>query len=275
MPVLPDTPTSGVPDGWVPNIQCCTNWASYDPGVQAYALDIASFGVWSLTGRRYGTSIRTVRPCNAPNLPPLYQTFPVNWLNPWGVDEDNTYWGLFIFNGVWHNIGCGGFNCCGAACEVLLDGPVVSIESVIIDGAPLDSSAYRVDDGHILVRQDAGCWPRCQDLNKAAGQTDTWTVSYAVGEPVPSTILSAAGVLACEVAKSCSGSTCRLPQRMQSLTRQGVSVQFIQPADYLDRGLTGIPEVDMAVAWANPGRLTQRPRVASLDISPNRQTTWP
>jgi hypothetical protein len=52
-------------------------------------------------------------------------------------------------------------------------------------------------------------------------------------------------------------------------------VQFPSVNTYLDRGLTGMNEVDQIVVQFNPGRLSQRPIVVSPDISPVRVTTWP
>jgi hypothetical protein len=132
-----------------------------------------------------------------------------------------------------------------------------------------------VDNGNLLVRTDGACWPQCQDLNKNPGAANTFTITGVFGRLVPQELLDAAGLLACEIGKSIAGQPCRLPQRMQSLSRQGVTVQFPAADSYLDRGLTGLNEVDQLVVQFNPGRLAQSPKVFSLDMSPNRITTWP
>ena len=267
---------SAVPDGWTVTdfSGCSTTWAALTTAEQNFALRLAAFTLYTLTGRQFGTVTLTLRPCHAPSLPPLYQTYPVNLINPWGTDEGNTYYPIYIQNGVWHNAGCAGINCCGATCEVELP-RTVSIASVIIDGATLDPTAYRVDNGRWLVRTDGNCWPQCQDLDKNLGVADTWSVTGAFGRTVPQEALDAASLLACEIGKAIKGQPCRLPQRMQSLSRQGVTVQFPSPSSYLDRGLTGLNEVDQLVVQFNPGRLTQSPMVLSMDQSPNRITTWP
>lgn len=267
--------TSATPDGWtVPDpAYCLTVWNTLSTDQKALATRLAAFTLYSLTGRQYGTVTATLRPCNAPGLPPLYQTYPVNVLNPWGSEADSSYYPLYIQDGVWHNVGCRGVSCCGAACELALP-LTVSITSVSVSGATVDPSAYRVDNGHLLVRTDGACWPYCQDLGKASGD-GVFTVAGVFGRTVPQELLDAAGILACELGKSISGQPCRLPQRMQSLSRQGVTVQFPAASSYLDRGLTGLNEVDQLVVQFNPARLMQGPRIASPDISPTRITTWP
>jgi hypothetical protein len=268
--------TSATPDGWtVTNFAGCSDtWTALTAEQKALALRLAAFTVYSLTGRQFGTATLTLRPCNAPMLPPLYQTYPVNLINPWGTDEGNSYYPLYIQNGVWHNAGCRGINCCGATCELELP-RVVSITSVIVDGGTVDPAAYRVDGGRWLVRTDGACWPQCQDFDADPGAANTFTITGVFGRAVPDEALDAASLLACEIGKAIKGQPCRLPQRMQSLSRQGVSVQFPSPNSYLDRGLTGLNEVDQLVVQFNPGRLIQSPKVFSMDQSPNRITTLP
>ncbi len=273
MPVIVDSSFTSA-TSWVPDMTCCAAWSTYSPTIQAYATAISAWGMWSLTGRRYGYESRSVRPCFAPPLPPLYQVYPVYLLNPWGSNDGSAWSPAYIWEGVWHNKGCAGVGCCGAACEVQLPGPVQSIDAVTIDGAVLDPSAYRVDNFTWLVRQDGDCWPACQDMDKQAGAANTWTVDYQWGLPVPAALLAAQGAWACEIAASCSGKTCRLPQRMQSLSRNGVTAQFVQPSAYIDRGLTNLPEVDMAIAQDNPNRLQQAPTIVSSDVRRYRSQTW-
>lgn len=269
---------SATPDGWtVTNFAGCSDtWTTLSTAQQDLALRLSAFTVYSLTGRQFGTVPLTLRPCDAPMLPPLYQTYPVNLINPWGTDEGSSYYPVYIQNGVWHNGGCRGMNCCGATCEVELP-RTASITSVLVDNATVSPSAYRVDNGHLLVRTDGACWPQCQDFDKnpGTGVTNTFVVNGVFGRLVPTECLDAASLLACEIGKAIKGQPCRLPQRMQSLTRQGVSVQFPAASSYLDRGLTGLNEVDQLVVQFNPGRLAQSPKVFSMDQSPIRMTTWP
>lgn len=267
---------SVTPDGWtISNPAVCSNvWSGLTADQQTAAARLAAFTVYALTGRQFGTVTATLRPCNAAQLMPLYQTYPVNILNPWGVDDSGSYPGAYIYGGVWHNAGCRGVSCCGARCEVQLP-QTVSIASVITDGATVDPSAYRVDRGRTLVRTDGACWPQCQDMNANPGAVNTFTITGVFGRTVPQEALDAAGLLACEIGKNLAGQPCRLPQRMQSLSRQGVSVQFPSVDNYLDRGLTGLNEVDQLVVQLNPGRLMRAPVISSPDLSPSTITTWP
>ena len=274
MPIIPGPMLTPGLD-WIPNTECCAAWDTYSDGQKAYATMMSAGIMWALTGRRFGLESFTERPCNPSGLLPVYQTYPVTVFNPWGGDDAQLYSPAYIYNGVWYNSACSGMQCCNQGCAVMLPQfPVYAVSSVVIDGVALDPTKYRVDDDKFLIRQDGNCWPRCQNFSLPDGQVGTWDVSYLKGQPVPAPLLAAQGALACQIAASCGGQACALPQRMQSLTRQGVSVQFVQVTNFLDRGLTNIPEVDAAVARYNPNRLMQAPEVRSLDLPPVRRTTW-
>ena len=82
---------------------------------------------------------------------------------------------------------------------------------------------------------------------------DPARVEYLRGEPVPAGAASAVGRLATEIFLSCiKDRRCQLPYNVESLTRQGVSARFANGADYHDRGITGIPDVDLWVKSVNP-----------------------
>lgn len=264
MPVVPD-PSPFPTSGWVPDVTCCAGWSDYDPATQARAVALGTFIMWALTGRQFGLTQVVARPCNAPLNPPLYQTFPVNILNPWGTDG-GVYWAPYIYNGEWHNAGCGGFDCCKYRCGAPLDGPVDSIVSVTVDGDTIDPGAYVVQDGFILKRTDGDCWPFC---------TDTFLVTYMRGIPVPPAANIALGDLVCQLALACVGGECVLPNRIRSLSRQGVSVEFVDPNAFADLGRTNIATVDQVVALYNPGGLSQPPVVMSPDTPAIRYQTWP
>ncbi|WP_345410326.1 hypothetical protein [Nonomuraea salmonea] len=183
-------------------------------------------------------------------------------------------------DGRWYN-GCG--TCvtacsCGPMCEIVLPGPVDSIVRVMQDGVELPADAYRVDGHRTLVRTDGECWPDCQDLSAPPTEPGTLAVTYRQGVPVPPGGIAAASSYACELVKAvCPGQgmgACRLPARVQTISREGVTMSFVDPMDHLERGLTGLPEVDAWVRAVNPDRLAQASRVYSVDLMPARTTTW-
>jgi len=155
---------------------------------------------------------------------------------------------------------------------VWLPGPVDSIIEVVQDGAVVPPASYRVDDGRWLVRVDGDCWPDYADLDVDSGD-GFFEVTYLRGAPVPAALQVAAGTLAGEWAKGCSGGTCRLPSRVATIARAGVTVSMVDVDVLLERGLTGLTEVDQIITAFNPHGLKQRPRVWSNELRPPRITT--
>jgi len=190
-------------------------------------------------------------------------------------DGGRVWWPWVDPGGEWRNCGCPGLCCCGARCEVALPGPVASMVEVRVDNAVIATDAYRVDDRQFLVRQDGGCWPECQNFDVPAASTDnTFVVTYDRGEPVPVGGQLAAGALACTFAKACAAGDCTLPERVSSITRQGVSMELISAEDEFSEYRTGLITADRWLTSINPNRLKQRPKVSSVDLPGPRQTTW-
>lgn len=162
--------------------------------------------------------------------------------------------------------GCG----CGGVSEVSLGGwPIVDVSEVMLNGVVLpEANNWRVDDYATLVRiADADgnrqVWPCWQRLDLAATEDDTWQVTYQYGTAPPAMGVRAAASLGCQLALSCSpetvgGGECRLPERVTSITRQGVTAVVLDPFSFLDNGRTGIYDVDLFLAAANPGGVTRR-----------------
>lgn len=263
-----------LPCNWDVDVSCCDEWDTYSPTLQTAAMEYGALTVWAATGRRFGLCERTVRPCG--------RSWP-----PWGMSNAGYFWSYgtwqpYVFNGVWRNCaGCGdsGFGCCTCEprCQVWLPGPVYSIPATGItvgaDIIPIDS--WRVDDSQWLVRTDGDCWPECQDYNSDSGDS-FFQVTYMKGQPVPSVLLRAAGELACEWARACAGADCRLPQRVTSISRQGVSVSMTDIDVLLRDGLTGIPTVDQVILRFNPYRLPNKMTISSPDFPPvTRTVTYP
>lgn len=263
----------GTPCGWsIEQCGCGSCWDNHSPATQARASALAIGLMWAATGRQFGLCEVTTRPANRRPTPsdPLYQTFPVN--APYG-DEGG---GLGIYpvldSGTWRNL-CspGGCNSCTDGCQVQLPDPVAEIVEVRIDGIAVDADTYEVQSRRILVRYD-DCWPTCQRFNT---EVPGFEVTYLRGTPIPDNIQAALEILACEYAAACTGGECRLPQRLASLTRQGVEVTVAEvPPSAGGVIRTGIQTVDDAIASVNPFNRVARAEIYSPDMPQVRTTTW-
>lgn len=244
--------------------ECCAGWSTLDPDNQNRALRLATKVMWAATGRRYGVCDVVIRPCGADRRCGECGSFDFfgGWMRP------------LLLDGLWRNCLCGCACDCTPHCQITLPGWVDGVTQVMIDGVILAGSAWRVDNHKWLVRTDGECWPSCQDMNVDSPAEGTMTVSYGVGEAVPQDILDAAAVLACEFAKACAADkSCRLPGRLQTLTRQGVTVSMVEIDSMLRRGLTGLPDVDMVIMADNPYGLKQRNFLYSYDTAPRYRVT--
>jgi hypothetical protein len=214
----------------------------------------------SLTAYRVGGCPITVRPCRARCWP----TVEGSWAGP--------VFTPFIYAGNWVNsCGCNSDHCsCAALCKAALPPPVGPVGEVKVDGAVLPPAAYTVQD-RWLVRTDGGCWPYCQDLTDPDTAPGTFAVTYLRGAPVDALASSAAGVLACEFAKACSGANCRLPSGVTSVVRAGVAYEVGAAA--FPSGFTGIREVDAVIRLWNPKGI--RPwLIWSPDTGVNGAEAW-
>lgn len=249
-------------------MDCCVGWDDIDAAVQARAIEYATAILWRLTGMRYGICERTVRPCGS-TCAGASTYFDAASAMPWTP--------LINSSGQWTN--CAGCECpeqcCCAVCEVILPGIVQEVSEVKVDGAIVASSAFRVDNHRALVRTDGACWPRCQDLSAPDTESGTFSITYTHGMPVPAGGAHALATYACEIAKACAGGPCKLPARVTNLTRDGVTMTLLDPLDFLDDGLTGLPLVDVWVRAVNPDRLRAPSVVYSPDLRPARTQTWP
>lgn len=230
----------------------------------------ASQLVWAMTGRQFGCCEATIRPCRKACADDC--CIPSDF-----GDVSHPWYPVHQANGTWTNLSCACTDQCSCVnlSEVNLPTPICSISQVVIDGIVIDPATYRVDNFRKLVRLGSATWPTCNDLTKPDTEVGTWSVTLIYGTPVPELAKLAASEMACEIIKSCVGKPCKLPQRLQSISRQGVSATFLDPMDFLDKGLTGLYFVDLAARTFNPNRLMRRPRVFSPEsLNKWRVTTW-
>ena len=264
----------GVTSSAAASIGTCSSWATTADVCSPCTAETADLNAWmqvasdllfELSGQRFpGICTDTVRPCA--------QNCHDDSARYYGdlVETSLTSWSWF------GTCGCGGDACgCTTLSELTLTGwPLVSIEEVLIDGAILDPSRYRIDDWRRLVRlRDDGsispdAWPTCQQLDLATTEEDTFQIEFTYGQAPPAAGVAAAASLGCQLALACAGSgDCRLPQRVQSITRQGVSMVLLDPFTFFDDGRTGLYDVDLFLAAYGP---TSKKRWPALVVNPDR-----
>lgn len=133
--------------------------------------------------------------------------------------------------------------------------PVIGIESVTVDGQAF--TAYRFTESGWLERTDNLPWVVCED------QT---VIDYSYGQLPPAAGKDGVIRLAVEFAKYDFGLQCALPERVTSVTRQGITFAMIDPMQFIPLGKTGIYKIDMWLQTVNPYANKQRARVFSPDI---------
>jgi hypothetical protein len=237
----------------------CSSLNGLDVALAELIEEAAVSYLWNWTKKQFGTCEISLRPCKEQCLQ-QWTTYRgragTNGNLPWtegGMGPLNPA----LIRGVWWNLGCSG-SCDTDQCSctyvptVNLPGPVDSVTEVWIDGVQLDADAYRVDNHSKLIRVDGGDWPACQDMlsDPTVPGTDSFMVVFDQGVPVPAGGQIAAGILACEMAKAaCRDNSCKLPQRLQSITRQGVTMTVLDSfSDLYEHGATGLWLVDNWVA---------------------------
>lgn len=236
--------------------------------------------LYALSGRQFGLCELTVRPCY--QRCEGYSSSPTTWNN--GILGSSGFpWLPVLSGGVWTNITCGCRTSCSCTevSEVWLPGPIDSVVGVKQDGAVLDPARYRVDNRQTVVRLDnadgtEARWPLCQDMDAPATEPNTWEITYMRGRPVPEAGRSSLSELACELSKACLGdSTCRLPSRVTSIQRQGITMAMLDPMTFIDYGRTGLYSVDLWLKTVNPKARSRSAAVLSPDVEAPRRTTWP
>lgn len=247
---------------WQATMACCDEWDTYDADLQLRAQSLAWNTMRALSGRRVGGCPVTLRPCLSDRA--CSSCFGGSWLSP-----------LIDANGNWvnnANRASGNCSCCTVH-SITLPGSVAMVTDINIDGWHLDLSLVRVDNGNELIRLDGCKWPSCQNLSANPGDLGTVTITYLPGLRPDSSGLWAAGLLACEFAKACTGGKCRLPRAVTSVARQGVTMEFSQ--GMFESG-TGIQEVDAYIEMVNPHGQKSPPVVWSPDLQSAKHhvTTW-
>lgn len=146
----------------------------------------------------------------------------------------------------------------------LRGGPVTKVLSIRNRvGSILDPSLYYLVD-HSTVQISAGAaWTPCNT-----------EVTYQYGSAPPTSGKMAARTLAIEFAKLWSDDeTCALPQRVTSISRQGVNYTLLDSQDFIAELRTGLYAVDLFLKSVNPDGARRRSRVFSVDTPKARRYT--
>lgn len=203
-----------------------------DPELLAAAEQAAQAFLNGATGRRFGTCTHT-------------QRFQIRETNA-GVCAATDLYG----------------NCCAIK---LPNTPIQGVLGVKLDGVLIAPASYTVLGGSRLARLD-GCWP--QSADNVPGRVE---VTYTAGIPLrpDSTYYGMAATAMGEVVKeyvdALSGKNCKLPSRFVAVARQGVTTAALDPALFLQLGLTGLPLTDNFIRTVNPGGHRRKPRALSID----------
>ena len=251
------------PGDWPVSYSACEDLKEYldeagKPAQQHTFEAMATQLLWEWTNRRFGTDIVSLRPEPlAAAQPSTYQWIP----------RRLTSFAPVRLGGVLHNVVCGtcsaqglvGQCACSGGCRAItLPGPVYRVHKVTVHGKALPEDAYKLVNRSTLLltgrtatpgTEVPPVFPSVQDLSRDVTEEGTWEIRYSRGVPVPEGGQIAAGVLALELAKAaCMDRDCALPARLQSVTRQGVTVQVQDEFDDMQEGRTGIWLVDSWVA---------------------------
>lgn len=136
------------------------------------------------------------------------------------------------------------------------------IVSVEVGGEPF--TAFQFLRNGWLERTDGSAWNVC------SGDTE---ITYRWGEAPPYVGKLAAISLAYHLALNEVGSDdCKLPSNVITATRQGLTIQRVDPNDFLDDGRTGISDVDLFLRAFNPYGRPSSGGVWSPDIPASTRT---
>lgn len=217
---------------------------------------------WKLSGRvwRGICTLTGLRPCRQPGSIGLS-----HWPSPvgtglvpnWWQNQTQVWWGRCGCNGdAW----LGTCTCSDGINQLDMEPytPLVNVTRVKIDGDVLDPAKYGVFDYRWLARFDGHLWPLVNRLDLADTERETWSVDLEYGVMPPADAQVAAATLVGELALAANpgAGTCILPERIQTVVRQGITYIVADPQAYLDAGRTGIYLIDLWLRATNPSGLT-------------------
>ena len=223
----------------------------------------ASYLLWGMSGRKY-SGVTTVTERYVSSYDPYLRS----------GGSSLTYTPVLVDGNI-VNIASGGFNRyadddfqgdgTSANSRVRLRGrKVIKVHTLRdLDGNIIEPNKYYLSDHSTILGVPGSGWSPSQV-----------EVTYTYGTPPPTAGRAAARVLATELVKLYEDDdTCALPQRVTSISRQGVSYTLLDNQDFIDELKTGIYAIDLFLKTANPDKARARARVFSPDQPRARRIT--
>lgn len=252
---------------------CGLDETEVDDDTVEWAIALASKILWAASGRRYGTTGRTVRPC-----------YEGDHAFGFHGRSDNRHDDLDV-----HVHSYSGYTCTCSLPELKLPGPIAAVEEIIYNGTVLDPSAYAIKTyGHqarrVLLRLDGESWWCCNDLTaspQTVAESDdscpAWEVTYHQGRMVPLEAVGIATAFAEQLARARCGGRCaeNVSAGVTKIARRGTTREYEAPAAAQALGvMSDLPSY--ARDWltaVNPSRLPRRTQIISATDA-NRRRLW-
>lgn len=237
---------------------------SYANSDYAYdAIKTASHLLWAMSGRKYN-GITTVTERYVSSFDPYLRT-----------GASALTYSPTLIDGEVKNIRVGGSGPYGdddyqgdgtsAGTRVRLRGrKVIKVHTVRdIAGSIIDPTKYYLVEHSTLLATPGANWTPANV-----------EVTYSYGTEPPIAGKNAARILATELIKLYENDdSCALPQRVTSVSRQGVSYTILDNQDFIAEGRTGLYVVDLFLKTSNPDNARARSRVFSPDVPRARRIT--
>jgi len=132
--------------------------------------------------------------------------------------------------------------------------PVISIVDVFSGGVEIPLTDIELRNNAFIMRKDKTPF--------VLSPQEELVVTYTHGSPPPIAGKRAAVRLANElILAEKQDPNCALPDSVTSINRQGISYTLLDPQVYIEKGRTGVYEIDMFIYGANPRGALKKPNV--------------
>ena len=221
----------------------------------------------------------TIRPVSRPTNADVRAWTSSGW-GSWGYG-----WGAALVNNLGQPPVMSLYAEDGAPYIELYDYPVTNIVEVKIDGTVIPPDEYELREYKWLLRKLPTSesnptarwgWPTSQTQWLNDDQEGTFSVTYEFGQDCGSGGRMACKSLAESLAAPFFGDMNAYPERVTTITRQGVTAQISSVIDVMSKGgPTGLRTVDTWLRAVNPALLMKKPLVFSPDTSRSQRQQFP